>query len=312
VKSILSKAISKGPVAGLRPRTSARPPAAVEVSSLGVLAAAGQPPVYGFAPLAAGAVTPGVAEANLRAPAAVAEAIAQALNAVNPPKRAVSLVLPDTAVRVFVLDFDSLPSKASEALPILRFRLRKMVPFDVEHASVSYQVLTVKKNECRVLTAVMPGPVLAEYEAAVHAAGYEPGAVLPASLAALEAIEPGEAGEAALLVHLSPEALTTAIATSNDLLLYRTLELPIDPELRLSEIQRGVAVALAFYEDKTSAAPAKLHYTGWLEGGEFAQQIGSMGLSIVELAPRPSTGAATALGQASLAGATGALAGASK
>ena len=50
-------------------------------------------------------------------------------------------------MRVFVLDFDSLPAKPAEALPVLRFRLRKMVPFDVEHAGVSYQVLTEKKNE---------------------------------------------------------------------------------------------------------------------------------------------------------------------
>ena len=68
---------------------------------------------------------------------------------------------------------------------MLRFRLRKMLPFDVEHAGLSYQVLVENKKECKVLAAVMPGPVLAEYEAAVRQAGYEPGAVLPTSLAAL-------------------------------------------------------------------------------------------------------------------------------
>ena len=53
-----------------------------------------------------------------------------------------TLIVPDTAVRVFVMDFDSLPAKAAEALPVLRIRLRKMVPFDVEKAGVSYQVLS--------------------------------------------------------------------------------------------------------------------------------------------------------------------------
>ncbi len=65
-------------------------------------------------------------------------------------------VVPDTAVRVFVLDFDSLPARASEAIPVLRFRLRKMVPFDVEHAGLSYQILTQSKTEARVLVAVLP------------------------------------------------------------------------------------------------------------------------------------------------------------
>ena len=97
-------------------------------------------------------------------------------------------------MRVFVLDFDSLPAKAAEAVSVVRFRLRKMVPFDVEHAGVSYQVLSQNETECKVLAAVMPGPILAEYEAAVRAAGYEPGAVLPSSLAALEALDSMEAG----------------------------------------------------------------------------------------------------------------------
>ena len=145
--------------------------------------------------------------------------------------RAVTLVLPDTLVRVFVLDFDSLPAKAAEAISVVRFRLRKMVPFDVEHAGVSYQVLAQSEDECKVLAAVIPGPVLAEYEAAVRAAGYEPGAVLPSSLAALEAVDEMEA---VLAANLSATAMTTSIANGQDLLLYRTLELPADPAVRIA------------------------------------------------------------------------------
>src|SRR5208337_5082724 len=96
----------------------------------------GQPPVYAFEPLPAGALTPGIGEQNLHAPEAVAAAIRNALGQVSPRTRAVTVVLPDTAARVFVLDFDSLPGRAAEALPVLRFRLRKMIPFDVEHAGL--------------------------------------------------------------------------------------------------------------------------------------------------------------------------------
>ena len=109
------------------------------------------------------------------------------------------------------------------------------------------------KTECKVLAAVIPGPILAEYEAAVRAAGYEPGAVLPSSLAALEAVD---SMEAVLAANLSPLALTTSITNGKDLLLYRTLDLPEDPALRLAEIQRGIAVAAAYFEDKLQA-PAR-------------------------------------------------------
>ena len=36
-----------------------------------------------------------------------------------------------------------------------------MVPFEVEHAGLSYQVLVETKTECKVLAAVIPGPILA-------------------------------------------------------------------------------------------------------------------------------------------------------
>ncbi|MGP8082393.1 MAG: hypothetical protein ACLPXT_05780, partial [Terracidiphilus sp.] len=167
-------------------QSGARPPAAVELSPQGVLAASlpapGQPPVYAFEPLPNGALIPIIGEQNLKAPEQVANAIRAALGQVSPRTRAVTVVIPDTVVRVFVLDFDSLPAKAAEAIPVLRFRLRKMIPFEVEHAGVSYQVLIENKTECKVLAAVIPGPVLAEYEAVVRQAGYEPGAVLPTSL----------------------------------------------------------------------------------------------------------------------------------
>jgi type IV pilus assembly protein PilM len=296
----------------------ARPPVAVELSPQGVLAAAsagpGHPPVYAFEPLPAGAIVPGIGEQNLRAPEVVANAIRAALGQVSPRTRAVTLVLPDTVVRVFVLDFDALPAKAVEAIPVLRFRLRKMIPFEVEHAGVSYQVLVENKTECKVLAAVLPGPVLAEYEAAVREAGYEPGAVLPSSLAALGAID---SPEPVLAANLGALALTTSITTGEDLLLYRTLDLPEEPVLRLQEVQRGVAVAAAYYEDKLGVRPRILYFAGIGAGGnsaaeDFARWIQYPELTIVDLAPRPETGAATPLGNlVSLAGVAGALAGAS-
>jgi type IV pilus assembly protein PilM len=309
VNSILSK---------LGSMSGARPPVAVELSPQGVLAAAtpgpGQQPVYAFEPLAGGALMPGIGEQNLRAPVQVANAIRAALGQVSPRTRAVTLVLPDTVVRVFVLDFDALPAKAAEAIPVLRFRLRKMLPFEVEHAGVSYQVLVENKSECKVLAAVIPGPVLAEYEAVVRDAGYEPGAVLPTSLAALGAID---SPEPVLCANLSAVALTTSITTGEDLLLYRTLDLPEDPEQRLEEVRRGVSVAAAYFEDKLGAPPRFLYYAGIGAGGnnaaeDFARWINDPEMTVADLAPRPQTGAATPLGNVvSLAGVSGALAGAS-
>jgi type IV pilus assembly protein PilM len=281
----------------------------------GVLAAAiqgknkNESAMYAFAALQAGALVPGIDEPNLRVPEAVAQAIRSALDDVTPRTRYVTLVLPDTAVRVFVLDFDSLPPKASDVVPVLRFRLRKMVPFDVEKAGVSYQVLSESRNECRVLIAVLPGPILEEYEAVVRAAGFEPGAVLPSSLAALAALE---TSEPALAACLSGTSLTTTITNGQDLLLYRTLDLPDEPAQRLAEVQRDIAVAAAYYEDKLATRARHLYYGGVGGAEDFARwiRLSDGELTVVDLAQRPTTGAATPLGKLSFAGIIGALAGA--
>ena len=123
-----------------------RPPAAIELTPDGVLAASlpgkNEPPVYAFEPLRPGVLVPGISELNMSWPEAVSLAIRNSLANVSPRSRFVTVIIPDTAVRVFVLDFDSLPAKATEAIPVLRFRLRKMVPFEVEHAGLSYQCMS--------------------------------------------------------------------------------------------------------------------------------------------------------------------------
>lgn len=288
-----------------------RPSAAIELTSEGVLAASSagrhEQAVFAFEPLRPGVLVPGISELNMSSPEAVSSAIRNALASVSPNSRFVTIVIPDTAVRVFVLDFDTIPAKASEAIPVLRFRLRKMVPFDVEHAGLSYQVLSETKTEARVLVAVLPSNILDEYETVVRAAGYEPGAVMPSALAALAT---QESEEPMLAACLSKVAITTSITRGDDLLLYRTLDLPEDPAQRLLEVQRSVAVAAAYYEDKVSVLPRELYFAGNGTAAEFEKWFGASDFKIIDLAPRPESGLATSLSNMSIAGLTGALAGA--
>ena len=111
-----------------------------------------------------------------------------------------------------------LPGKVAEALPVVRFRLKKLLPFEVEDAVVSYQMMSSAKGLVTVLAVAMPREVLAEYEAVVTAAGYVPGAVLPSTLAALAGLGvengPGEGpASAVLVVNAGAGQVTTAIVT---------------------------------------------------------------------------------------------------
>lgn len=217
----------------LLPKASGtRPRLACEIFPGGVVA--GRSPEPGLplagvakADLPAGAVLPSLRPGNIVDRVAVVAAVRRTLEQVGARANArnadLTLILPDGAVRVLLLDFDSLPTKLSEALPIVRFRLKKLIPFEADEAMVSFQVMSSSRSMIRVLAVATPRDVLAEYESAVREAGYEPGAVLPSTLAALAAMNEGEG--ASLLVNAHKQGVTTAIIRAGILLLHRSIEL---------------------------------------------------------------------------------------
>jgi type IV pilus assembly protein PilM len=305
-----------------------RPRLAVEIMPYGVLAAVpgnvavqgeSQDVVTAYVALRVGAVAAGLKGTNLIDRAQVSAAIRQALEQVTSgtkvKSRQVTVVVPDAAVRVLLLDFDSLPAKAADILPILRFRLRKLVPFEVEDAAITYQVMQTPPSGAtdslvRTVVAVMPGSIRAEYEDAVREAGYEPGAVLSSSLACLSAV-PNEG--ASLLVNRNANSVTTAISRSSELLLFRTLDFaessidPVAEALAVEELQQAVSVAVAYYEDTLSTSVPSLYSVG--PGGctELERLLADPQIRVKELVPGP-PGASRSETAGMLAGVVGALA----
>jgi type IV pilus assembly protein PilM len=289
---------------------------ACEITPEGVLAArraAGEQTVMTFAPLSPDplspdVVRPGLGAPNFADPAAVIAALRKALDDLGSRDKVLTLIVPDAAVRVLILDFDSLPPKPQDALPIVRFRLRKLAPFEVDDAAVSYQVIRQQQHQARVLVTVMPAPVRAEYEDGVRAAGYEPGVVLPSMLASLAAL--GSA-DAALVVNRSGLSLTTAITNGDELLLHRTLELPASYAAQSEELAQVVSVARAYFEDTLNMAPRILYYNGPGGAEEFASALGrdiQDNLQVRDLVSVPLTGSVSALPKGLAAGVMGALA----
>src|SRR5260370_19825192 len=129
---------------------------------------------------------------------------------------------------------------------------------------------------------------------------------MPSKRAALAALAPVDPVLAARLNH---QAITPSVTQGNDLVLYRTLDLPEDPLQRLIEVQRSVAVAAAYYEDKISVLPKTLYFAGNGDAAEFEKWFGTSELTIVNLVERPEMGATTKMSNMSVAGITGALAG---
>lgn len=207
---------------GIRPRL------AVEIRPEGIVAARAEDAeavvsAVSYGTLAEGVIAPQLKAGNVADRGTAVAAVRKALEAVALKERQTTLVVPDASVRVLLLDFDQLPTKSAEALAVVRFRLKKLLPFDADDAVVSYQVMSAIKGSVHVLAVAIPRDVLAEYEGLVRDAGFEPGAVLPSTLAACAGMV--EMDAAALLVNAGESSVTTAIVQGGVLLLHRTVDL---------------------------------------------------------------------------------------
>jgi type IV pilus assembly protein PilM len=208
-----------------------RPRVACEIMPQGIIAARSadaSAPLSAVAriPLSDGAIVPSLKPDNIVDRVAVAAAIRRALEQIgerpNARSSSIALIIPDAAVRVLLLDFEALPSRLTEALPLVRFRLKKLLPFDSDEAMVTFQAMSTSKSVVRVLAVAIPRDVLSEYETAVREAGFEPGAVLPSTLASLAALDDSSTE---LLVNANPLGVTVAIVRSGVLLLHRSVDL---------------------------------------------------------------------------------------
>jgi type IV pilus assembly protein PilM len=230
--------------------------------------------------LAPGSVVPDLVENNLRQRAAVRDGIESALGGVAGRARDVIAIVPDAAVRVMLVEFETLPSDEQEALGVVRFRLKKSLPFDVDKAKVSYHAQKVK-DEIKVVAAVAMGSVIEDYEAAFHEAGFSPGVILPSTLAALGAAE----GKRPTLV-IKVDAHTTSLAILNEdqLQLFRTLENARGVTISGEQLAEEVYPSIVFFQDTYHLNIEQIYVAGLPESGGAAPALkAATGAEVQEL-----------------------------
>jgi type IV pilus assembly protein PilM len=219
--------------------------------------------------LAPGSVVPDLIETNLRQRSAVYKTIADTLSRVGGRSRDVIAVLPDAAIRVVLLDFDALPTNHEEAEGVVRFRLKKSLPFDVDKAKVSYHA-QLSGGNVRVIAAVALSSVIEDYEAAFREAGYSPGVVMPSMLAAL-----GAAASTGPTLVIKVDARTTSIAIldKQQLLLFRTLENTRGVTITGEQLAEEVYPSVVFFQDTYHLNIDKIFVAGLPESGGAAPAL---------------------------------------
>jgi len=227
---------------------------------------------YGVEPLPAGTIQPSPVDPNVVNAENYRGTVSRLLRQIPNRPPSIALLLPDEVVRVFILSFDTFPRKADEAAPLLRLRLKKSVPFDVEDTTLSWMKQPGRAGNVEVIAALARKEIVREYEQAFEAEGAAPGVVLSSSLAGLPLLE---SQGATLMVRMSGATLATVIVRSDSLCVFRTTNMSasaetVDPQGVLEEIFPSVAyfqdtwgvgidrVRVAGFADRTDAFRAAI------------------------------------------------------
>lgn len=176
------------------------------------------------AALPADAFHAGLLGGPLRDPAAFQGLVGGMVKGISGLKEA-SLVVPDHWLRVTFSEITDVPGQTAAREEVLRWKLRRLVPFRVEELRVSaaeVAPLPVQEEPRRLLLGFGVEQLLAQIEDAFAAHGVRIGRITNSSLALLAAVELGAAANAfAAVVQVEPEGYTLIFARGGEPVLHR-------------------------------------------------------------------------------------------
>ena len=227
------------------------PPLAVEISQDRIAGArftrAGSVGECSVEPLPRGAVSPSAIEANIANVAVVNDAMRRVCQTLKAENEDAALLLPDPVIRVFVQHFDDFPRSNQEAIPMLRWKLKKSVPFEVDETLLSYMRQAPRDEGVDIVTAIARLRIIKEYESVLENVSLRAGVVLSTTLAAVSLLDDHKP---TLLARIAGTFLTTAIVREGILAGYRCTDLPthadsLTPQMLLEEVYP----LAAYYQD---------------------------------------------------------------
>ena len=203
----------------------APPDAAIEIApdgvSIAVLGSRGAEAVvqgYGSAELQPGALAPSLTSHNVVDRAAIAQALRTACDRAGHKPRRAALIIPDLAARVSLVRFDQVPSRRDDLDQLIRWQIRKSLPFPLEEASITHSAGARLESGREFIVVAARKDVVAEYDdAGIHAGLVDLATMAVANLYLAGGTPSGDW----LIVHMRPEYTSIAIVRGSDLIFFR-------------------------------------------------------------------------------------------
>src|SRR5215510_11329437 len=213
-------------------------------------------------PLAEGLVSPSLVRPNIADLADFMAALKSALAKAEIKTNRISLALPDASAKVSLHSLDNLPGNDNEKQQLLRWKLKKTVPFNIDEAHVASLDHKLGNGKYLVLTVCIHREVLAQYEEAFQKLGIHAGYVCLSSFATFELLsklEPDLGQRSALLLRVRSSGVSSLIVQEGRVVLFRQTdvgeEAPVSQEVGLPDLFDEIHPCVTYYQDRLSSQP---------------------------------------------------------
>ena len=226
-----------------------------------------------------------------------------------------SLVVPDQWLRIAFTDIEEIP-RGNDRDAILRFKLKRLVPFRVEDLrlnAVEVSPLDASGRHRRLLLGFGLETLMAQLEATLGQHGVNVGYVSNEGLSLLPALAPVLGGGLSGVVHVTSSSYTLIVTEGTQPVLHRFKTLGPDDETRARLVPRDLLLTRDYLRQEikgrrlgelilVASEEEQASWQGWLEEA-FAVPVRSFGVQWPELpgtvTGMPSWQAAPLLGAAS-------------
>lgn len=128
-----------------------------------------------YSTLPANTLRASIREQNILDPEGFVSSVRSAHNLLLCRDSKVSVTLPDSVGRIMLLELEGRFKSRAEALDVIRWKLKKSIPFDLADTHLDYQQLTVRANgDLALLVALVSRTVISQYEELLTEAGLIP------------------------------------------------------------------------------------------------------------------------------------------
>ena len=155
---------------------------------------------FAVIPLPQGLIVPSLTKPNIASVPEFAAALKTAMTKTEVKSVKMSLAIPDASAKSAIHIMDTLPSSENERQQLLKWKLKKAVPFNVDEAHISYWERKASNGKHVLLTVCICREVLNQFEEVFQKMGIQIGYITLSSFAAFE-----------FLAHLDPEAVQKSL-----------------------------------------------------------------------------------------------------